>query len=138
MKKIAWIYSLTQSLVTARTKNVRINFAKMQLSFKKFKKRYCLYTLFYLHYNPINPICRKTSFHPFHWCPDKTNFGVIIHQNLASKSMQQQQIWLIQTNRINFTKRKCSLNVTSITEIKYKKQTKKTLSITWYIFAYYR
>ena len=77
------------------------------------------------------PVCRKTSYQPFSECPEKTYFGVIIHQGLISKSMQQQQSWLFQTNRIKIMivnsemklklktmvllMKKCPLYVTSIT-----------------------
>ena len=77
------------------------------------------------------PICRKTSYQPFSECPEKTYFGVIMHKRLISKSMQQQQSWLFQTNRIKIMivnsemklklktmvllMKKCPLHVTSIT-----------------------
>ena len=77
------------------------------------------------------PVCRKTSYQPFSECPEKTYFGVIIHQGLISKSMQQQQSWLFQTNRIKIMivnsemklklktmvllMKKCPLHVTSTT-----------------------
>ena len=78
-----------------------------------------------------SPVCRKISYQPFSECPEKTYFGVIIHQGLISKSMQQQQSWLFQTNRIKIMivnsemklklktmvllMKKCPLHVTSIT-----------------------
>ena len=77
------------------------------------------------------PVCRKTSYQPFSECPEKTYFRVIIHQGLISKSMQQQQSWLFQTNRIKIMivnsemklklktmvllMKKCPLHVTSTT-----------------------
>ena len=77
-------------------------------------RRVSPYSLFYSHFNTISPICRKTLYYPFHWCP-QNNFGAIMHIKAYFKISATQKPWLIQKNRIKI--------MIVISKIKYKSNT---------------